>query len=314
MAGRSCHNCLYSCCDPDLWLRWMSLGESILPRCANHPRWPGQLHEVPGVPCRNYRPRPATPQGDGVRMIALGDGCYAYVDAADYEWLNQWQWHLENGYAARREKDKAIFMHRQIMQPSHGMLVDHIDGNKANNCRANLRVCTRLENTRNNRKHSGSSSRFKGVSYSKQMHKWCARCRCKGNRYLLGYFDSEVEAARAYDRKAVELFGVFARLNFPEEWPPERRAEVYTQRQEPDVKTNVRRSEGKKTRAKKTAAHAQTRGRRDRKRTTKSARATTAKTKRWGKAKNRKAEGRGAPPHQSVGNHQSETALSGKST
>jgi len=298
MAGRSCHNCLYSCCDPDLWLRWMSLGESILPRCANHPRWPGQLHEVPGVPCRNYRPRPATPQGDGVRMIALGDGCYAYVDAADYEWLNQWQWHLENGYAARREKDKAIFMHRQIMQPSHGMLVDHIDGNKANNCRANLRVCTRSENNCNTRKRSGSHSVFKGVFYSRRRRKWFAICKYKGKPHQVGYFDSEVEAARAYDRKAVELFGEFARLNFPNEWPPQRRAEVYTQRQEPD-------DDGKRKKAKNkdATARAETRGRRNRKRTTKSARVTdhrsraaAAKPGRKGKTKNRKAEGCGAPP------------------
>jgi hypothetical protein len=170
------------------------------------------------------------------------------VDAADYEWLNQWQWHLENGYAARTEKGKIILMHRQIMQPPEDMVVDHIDGNKANNCRRNLRVCTHVENMCNQRRRSGSSSVFKGVFYSKQMHKWGARCNCRGERIWLGYFDAEVEAARAYDRMAVECFGEFARLNFPREWPPERRAQVYTQRQEPDVTAKVRRSKGKKGR------------------------------------------------------------------
>ena len=295
MAERTCHNCVYCCCDPGLWLRRLWAGEPILPRCANHPQWPGQLHDVPGVPCRNYRPRPATPAGD-VRMIALGDGCYAYVDAADYEWLNQWKWYLDGGYAARREKGKTVFMHRMILPPPAGMLVDHIDGNKANNCRCNLRVCTRLENTRNRRGHSDSASRFKGVRRCQRTGRWYARLCFRGQRIWLCYFDTEVEAARAYDRQAVEIFGEFARLNFPEEWPPQRRAEVYAQRQEPDVKTKVRRSEPKKVRAKKTSARAETRGRRDRKRTTKSARATAAKPERKGKRKKGEVKERMPPP------------------
>jgi hypothetical protein len=295
MAERTCHNCVYCCCDPCLWLRWLWAGAPILPQCANHPQWPGQLREVPGVPCRNYRPRFATPPGD-VRMVALGDGCYAYVDAADYEWLNQWHWYLDSGYAARHEKGKTILMHRLIMQPPEGMLVDHVDGNRANNCRVNLRVCTRLENTRNRRAHGDSASRFKGVRRCKRTGRWYARLCFRGQRMWLGYFDSEVEAARAYDRQAVELFGAFARPNFPEEWPPERRAQVYAQRQEPDVKTKVRKSEREKGKGKKTSAPAQTRRRRDRRRTTKFARATAPKPQRKGRTRNRKAEGHAAPP------------------
>lgn len=115
MAERTCYNCVYSCCDPELWLRRLCVGELLAPRCANHPWWPGRMREVPGLPCRNYRPRPATPKGD-VKLIPLSDGCYAYVEAADYEWLSRCKWHLENGYAARREKGRTILMHRQIMQ------------------------------------------------------------------------------------------------------------------------------------------------------------------------------------------------------
>jgi len=227
MAEHTCHNCVYSLCDPCQWLRNLRLGEPILPRCANHPQWPGRIHDVPGVPCRNYRPRSPMPEGD-VRLIPLGDGHYAYVDAADYEWLSRWKWHLCGcGYAGRNEKGKTILMHRQIMQPPKGRLVDHSDGTKANNCRSNLRVCNHAENQRNMRKQHGAVSRFKGVFFDKRCAKWYAKCRHEGRHRGLGYFDNEVDAARAYDRAAVVWFGEFARLNFPNEWPPERRQELY---------------------------------------------------------------------------------------
>ncbi len=246
MAERTCHNCVYCCHDPCLWLRLVDAGEPLLPRCANHPRWPGQLHDVPGVPCRHYRPRPNPPQGDGVRMIAMINGGYAYVDAADYEWLNRWKWHLVNGCAVRWDKGNQVFMHRQILPPPPGKVTDHGDGNKANNCRSNLRVCSQAENSRNRCKPNGASSAYKGVFYDRERHKWVAKCCCRSKPVWTGYFDTEEEAARAYDRQAVELFGEFARLNFPREWPPERRAQVYAQRQEANVKRKVRRSKGKK--------------------------------------------------------------------
>jgi hypothetical protein len=233
MPERTCHNCVFSCGDPGLWLRSAHAGEPLVPRCANHPQWPSQLHEVSGVPCRNYRPKPVLPQGDDVRLIPLGDGAYAYVDAADYEWLSQWDWHLcSGGYAARWERGKRIYMHRQIMQPPEGMLVDHRDGNRANNHRSNRRVCTPAENRCNRRKRCNSRSRFKGVWYDKARRKWRARCSYDGRCHRLGYFDSEVEAARAYDYAAVAAFGPYTRPNFPEDWPPERRAAVYTQRKD----------------------------------------------------------------------------------
>jgi hypothetical protein len=223
MAGHNCHNCMYSVCDPELWDRQMWVGEPILARCANHPQWPGQLHDVPGVPCPNYRPKPVLPGGDDVRLIPLGDGFYAYVDAPDYEWLSRYTWHMENGYPSRREKGKRIYMHRQIMQAPRNMVVDHIDGNRTNASRFNLRVCTPGENHRNQRKQAGSRSRFKGVFYDKRLGKWFARCGVRGQVYWLGYFDEEIEAARAYDRKALEVFGEFAHLNFPEARPPRHR-------------------------------------------------------------------------------------------
>lgn len=248
MAKGSCYDCVYVWVDPERWLRDLFMGRTLVPMCANHPNWPGELRDVPGVPCCNFRPRHVEPEGD-VKRIPMGDGRYALVDAADYEWLNQYQWHLcGGGYAARCEKGKRILMHREIMKPPKGMVVDHIDANRANNCRANLRVCTPGENQRNQRKQRNSASQYKGVGYLKN----CKRCHAKlvfeGETVWLGHFDSEPEAARAYDRKAVELFGEFANLNFPEEWPKERREQVRAEAKA------AGRSEGPKRRRRRTKA------------------------------------------------------------
>jgi hypothetical protein len=256
MAASACVNCVYSICDPELWLRRLWAGEPLLPRCANHPRWPGQLRDVPGVACRNYRPKPVLPEGD-VRLIPLGDGFYAYVDAADYEWLRQWNWRLSDGYAFRYENGKKVYMHREIMKAPKNRVVDHMDGNRANDCRCNLRICTSCENQRNKRKRHHASSRFKGVGYRKCLHKWCAQWQRHPGKCWLGSFDGEIEAARAYDYAAVAWFGASSGLNFPAEWPAERRAQVYAATQAEREAVLAKLAQAKRRRARKARAKEQ---------------------------------------------------------
>ena len=228
----TCHSCVYAHWDPGMWLRTLASGFPAGPTCGNQPDSPGRMKECPiGTVCRNYRARPAVPKGDAVKTIPLGDGLYAYVDATDFEWLNQWTWRVCGAYAARHEnrngKPKVIFMHREIMKPPKGKVTDHISGNKFDNTRANLRNITPQENQHNRRKQRNASSIYKGVSYSKPARRWKACLDCGKERFYLGYFDTEVEAARAYDCKAVEVFGEYARPNFPEEWPAKRRRQVH---------------------------------------------------------------------------------------
>ena len=119
MANRTCTTCVYAYWDRCQWMTSLSSGFPSRPICANHPDSLGRLRPVPsGEVCRNYRPRPAEPEKAARRFLV--DGLYAYVDAADYEWLGKWAWHAEGGYAVRYEKGRRIYMHREIAQPREG--------------------------------------------------------------------------------------------------------------------------------------------------------------------------------------------------
>ena len=92
--------------------------------------------------------------------------------------------------------------------------VDHIDRKRLNNHILNLRWCSKRENDRNRSKNKNTSSIYKGVCFNKALNKWHAKIQHYGQQIHLGYFNDETEAARAYDRKAIELFREFAHLNF----------------------------------------------------------------------------------------------------
>ena len=104
-------------------------------------------------------------------------------------------------------------MHREIANTPDGYETDHIDGNKLNNTRANLRICTHAENHRNVGLRSTNTSGYKGVSFYKRYNRWRARIWANDRLVFLGYFDSALEAACAYNNSAMLHYGEFAWLN-----------------------------------------------------------------------------------------------------
>lgn len=91
--------------------------------------------------------------------------------------------------------------------------IDHINGNPLDNRPANLRVCTQAENTFNRGKNKKGSSKYKGVGWHKKAGKWAAQIQANGIKHHLGVFETEAEAAIAYNQAATQLHGCFARLN-----------------------------------------------------------------------------------------------------
>lgn len=104
-------------------------------------------------------------------------------------------------------------MHRQILNPRRGHIVDHVNGNKLDNRRANLRICTHSQNHANTRLSKANKTGFKGVFWHKVAKKYVAQIRKDGRTLYLGVFTKKRDAALRYNQEAVNLFGTFARIN-----------------------------------------------------------------------------------------------------
>lgn len=150
--------------------------------------------------------------------VSLGVYRMAQLDDEDFEIVDARCWHSNRngsiqGTIKLNGKYKEISLASFIMR-NCGALYDHKDLNSFNNQKSNLRLATQSQNMMNRVKQSGTSSKYKGVCWHKARHNWVVGIKLNQKLIYIGSFASELQAALAYDKKAVEFFGEFAVTNF----------------------------------------------------------------------------------------------------
>lgn len=167
-----------------------------------------------------------------MKLILLNDGQTAQVDDEDFSWLGAygtWSFYKRGGYAYSRVRvapgngpgcikhvamHRTIAIHHGLVPDDPNVIVDHIDRNRLNNQKSNLRMADQTQNSANRGKQGGvSSSAYKGVSFDKRRDLYRAYCRVNGKMIHLGYFKDEKLAAKAYNKAAKKHFKAFAVLN-----------------------------------------------------------------------------------------------------
>lgn len=157
-----------------------------------------------------------------MKKIKLTQGKYALVDDRDFDFLNQWKWfcHSRSGnhyvtrnlYNKKNKTQKQIHMHRLIMNTPKDKIIDHIDGNGLNNQRKNLRICTQIENIKNQGKKSNNTSGFKGISLRKDTNKYRVRINVDNKCINLGNYTSKLKAYEVYCEACIKYHGEFANV------------------------------------------------------------------------------------------------------
>jgi len=151
-------------------------------------------------------------------LIPLTKGHFAFIDIEDIAIVNRLSWSVSDRgklkYARCYLNKKIVYLHRYLLDAPKGYDVDHINGDGLDNRRENLRLCTRSQNIANSRKLARGTSKYKGVCFDKEHRLWMARIKKDWKYIYLGRFANEANAAKAYDKKAVEIFGEFANTNF----------------------------------------------------------------------------------------------------
>lgn len=150
--------------------------------------------------------------------IPLAKHRAAIIDPEDLGKVLKYNWYLVQSlntcYAASMVDGKTVYLHRLVIDAPHGLMVDHINRGGLDCRKSNLRFCTGSQNQGNaGKRRDGLSSRYKGVCFEKKSGKFYAYIYQNSKQIGIGRFESEEDAARAYNRKAVEYFGEFANLN-----------------------------------------------------------------------------------------------------
>lgn len=165
--------------------------------------------------------------------IILDQGYIVIIDDEDYDKIKNYKWKIlrlsDTRIVAKtvtycKRKANQIMMHRLIMGVENRSrpIIDHINRNTLDNRKSNLRFANHQNNGMNRGKSNrtgGTASKYKGVYYKKGKHRkkrWYSKVCTKNQNYCCGVYYDECGAAKAYDKKALELFGEFAYLNFPE--------------------------------------------------------------------------------------------------
>ncbi len=152
-------------------------------------------------------------------FISVNPNHYAIIDDSDALTVLRHKWHYVNGYATtaiyrpETQSQQTLSMHRMIMGSPTGLEVDHINGDRLDNRRENLRVCSHANNASSKRRGLNNTSRYKGVAWVKSRAKWMAYIQPKGRLINLGYYKNRHDAALAYNRAAQKWFGEYAMLN-----------------------------------------------------------------------------------------------------
>lgn len=136
------------------------------------------------------------------------------VDVEDIHLVANNLWFQNSdGYAVCNISRKRIRLHRLIMNAPSDVEVDHVNRDKLDNRRSNLRICTKSENQKNRPKQSNNTSGYKGVSWNKKMNKWAININAEGRRIYIGSRSNKEDAALAYNEAAIKYHGEFAQLN-----------------------------------------------------------------------------------------------------
>lgn len=153
-------------------------------------------------------------------MIITVNNKKVLVDDEDYQKLYPGSFFINNRgyvifskYNKQTQKSDKVRLHRFLINVDDQQYVDHINGDKLDNRKQNLRTATQSQNIANSKKSRANTSGYKGVTWSKQHKKWIAQMTQNSKHIHLGLFDCPSKASEAYDHAVMERFGVYAKPN-----------------------------------------------------------------------------------------------------